>query len=202
MPKSSWNLTLTAPVTVRSSVLETWMGYLTLIDASGIAWAALDTHSGSLSVNAGYSWNGCSPKFRAFGRTFGTPDGDLLQAQHLSEVTSSLDFANDLANGLSLGAYEGLMPAFKGLPWTAPASLAHDVLYQWLDPLAALGFKRWRADKLFGEILQALGWPAAGLYTSAVEVFGGVAHRINAKAYAGCTVKVDDHPYTAWDAAK
>ena len=27
------------------------------------------------TVKAGYSWNGCSPKFKIFGKTFGTPDG-------------------------------------------------------------------------------------------------------------------------------
>jgi hypothetical protein len=42
-------------------------------DADGRTWATLDG-SGVLTIMSGYSWNGCSPKWWAFGRWWGTPD--------------------------------------------------------------------------------------------------------------------------------
>lgn len=42
-------------------------------DSDNRVWATL-TGDGTLTVMAGYMWNGCSPKWWAFGRWWGTPD--------------------------------------------------------------------------------------------------------------------------------
>lgn len=39
-------------------------------------WLHIDW-KGSMTVPHGYSWDGCSPKIKIFGKIFGTPDGKI-----------------------------------------------------------------------------------------------------------------------------
>lgn len=45
-------------------------------DAHGKYWLSIHV-SGRITVRAGYAWDGCSPKFRVFGKLWGTPDGEI-----------------------------------------------------------------------------------------------------------------------------
>lgn len=40
-------------------------------------WWLMINDNGSLIVNKGYSWDGCSPKFKIMGKIYGVPDGPL-----------------------------------------------------------------------------------------------------------------------------
>jgi hypothetical protein len=43
-------------------------------DGAGRLWLSIDVN-GKITIEAGYAWDGCSPKFCVLGRMIGTPDG-------------------------------------------------------------------------------------------------------------------------------
>lgn len=151
-----YRYTLTHSIEFQHPLLHLERGVIRLIDQDGKLRGVLDTDDATLTIRAGYSWNGCSPKVRVAGLTLGTPDGPVKPAAWLADRLGT-DWQQDL-------------------PQTCPASLVHDCLYQWLDPLH---LERWRADSVFHCLLHWLDWPAAGLYATAVDLFGGVAHSIS-----------------------
>lgn len=94
---------------------------------------------GVLTIPAGYSWDGCTPKFKIFGRVIGVPDGP-----------------KDPETGQPQTYYASLVHdalyQFIGLHGISRADI--DLIF--LDMLTAAGFKQarlyYRAVQLFGGI--------------------------------------------------
>ena len=42
--------------------------------------------NGEVTIFKGYSWDGCTPKFKLFGKTIGTPDGKIDEATGLPKT--------------------------------------------------------------------------------------------------------------------
>ena len=40
-------------------------------------WVSIE--GGKLTIKKNYSWNGCSPKVKLFGRIYGTPEGPMMK---------------------------------------------------------------------------------------------------------------------------
>lgn len=49
---------------------------LLFADEAGIYWLSIHV-SGRVTVHSGYAWDGCSPKFRLFGKLWGVSDGSV-----------------------------------------------------------------------------------------------------------------------------
>lgn len=67
----------------------------------------LSIKGGKLTIKKGYSWDGCSPKYKVFGLVIGTPDGNKDQLKYVSLVHDvlcqkkrKLPFTKKQVNGL------------------------------------------------------------------------------------------------------
>ena len=75
---------------------------------------------------------------------------------------------------LLLGTWDGAFKKALKMPEAVRAAKFHDALYQDLDLLAEIGFRREHADLLFLEMLRANRFRYASLYYRAVRLFGGL----------------------------
>lgn len=94
----------------------------------------------------GFSWDGCSPKFKLLGKYFGTWDG---------KVEGKF--------------YNELNPIPEDKPETYYASLVHDFIYQ-----SKGTFTRKEADALFRELLKQQRFKYTNLYYFFVRMFGWI----------------------------
>lgn len=116
---------------------------------SSFAGISLTLNDGILRIklNKGfYSWDGCSPKFKLFGKEFGTWDGKLWDK-----------------------FFNRTNPILNGLPETYYASLVHDFIYQ-----SKGTFTRKEADALFKELLEQQKFKYTTLYYFFVRMFGWI----------------------------
>jgi hypothetical protein len=137
---------------LRRHLPSDWSEGCAFVDRKG--HRRLEIHpNGDARIVAGYSWDGCTPKFSLFDIVFGIPDGIPNQ------VTKK--------------------------PKAYYASLAHDVLYQFLD--ADLPLTRAQADRIFLELLARDRFAPRPIYYIAVRALGGVFRRFTRwkRNYAG-----------------
>ena len=86
---------------------------------------------------------------------------------------------------LMFGSWDGAFSQDLKMPEAVRAAKFHDALYQDLDRLKQLGFKRRHADLLFREMLVASGFPYPEVYYRAVRAFGAVDLRLFVVRSAG-----------------
>jgi hypothetical protein len=112
-----------------------------LKDKRGNTWAIL-RHDGLL-IQAGYSWDGCSPKYSVFGVGVGVWDGFNIFHPEIKEICQQAKYP----------------------------SLVHDVFYQFWDQVADYTTKP-NVDNYFYFDLVAVNFPLSGLYYWFVRKLG------------------------------
>ena len=112
---------------------------------------------GTITMHAGFLWDGCTPKFSFFGvAILGTYDGDEVKKTAFPQL-------------------EGRKAAYY-------ASLVHDAFYIHLGELEGHGISKADADHVFFEILSGASFTHRGLYYRAVDVFGTIRKRLISRA--------------------
>jgi hypothetical protein len=93
---------------------------------------------------------------------------------------------------LLIGTPEGVVHVRSGRPKTAPASMVHDAMYQFLS--AGLPLTRAQADRAFLDLLREYDFLYARIYWIAVRLFGRLvlAGKRKARKWAGSFETIDD----------
>jgi hypothetical protein len=78
MPRKIWKYRLAQPATYKARQPPdfSFSQYNAefFADSAGRLWLSIDD-KGTITIEGGYAWDGCSPKWSVFGHIIGTPDG-------------------------------------------------------------------------------------------------------------------------------
>lgn len=113
-------------------------------DEQGRIWLTVD--GSYCKIHKGYSWDGCSPKYKKNGIVFGTWDGKLYR--HVGEVVRRVDIDQQLKY----------------------ASLMHDVFCQFFDMLPD-NVTREKIDKKFYFDCKKVNFKLSWLYYQSVRFY-------------------------------
>jgi len=129
-------------------------GFHSFKDANGKVVAEIHP-DGCITVFAGYTWDGASPKFRIKNKVYGTWDGYIVHDT----------FGSDLSRLFEDGEPQLYYP-----------TLIHDLLYRHLHQSP---YSRRQADQLFLNMMREVGFKYAKAYYLAVRWLGGVYMRLS-----------------------
>lgn len=98
----------------------------------------LTIKDGLITIHAGYSWDGCTPKVKVFGKIIGTPDGNHDETKRASLL------------------HDALYQAKHALKWSDTIRVSRKLVddYFYIE----LVYAKWKYAKLYYRTVRALGW--------------------------------------------